>query len=89
MCAVCVVKLKNMEGLAKLKFVLLCSISLIYGVSLSLLAPFYPGQARTRGLSATQSGVVVGTAFFTTMIATPLAAKKIHILGAEGYLIVG
>ena len=83
------VNLPNMEGLSKLKFVLLCSIYLIYGVSLSLLAPFYPGQARTRGLSPSQAGVVVGTAFFTTMFATPLAAKRIHVLGAEGYLIVG
>ena len=78
-----------MESLAKLKFVLICSIFLIYGVSLSLLAPFYPGQAKNRGLTDFQSGVVVGIAFLTTMFATPVAAKRIHKLGAEEYLVIG
>ena len=78
-----------MEALAKLKFLLICSIFLIYGVSLSLLAPFYPDQAKKRGLTDFQSGVVVGAAFLTTMFATPVAAKRIHKLGAESYLVVG
>ena len=78
-----------MDLIARLKFLLICVISLIYGVSLSLPSPFYPTQAEARGLSSLQSGVVVGTSFLTTMISTPIAAKMIHKLGAEAYLIIG
>merc|ERR1712215_592897 len=65
-----------------------CSI-LLSGISLSLLSPFYPGQALARGVSVTQSGLVLGSVFITTIIFTPIFGKYIQIIGARNFLTLG
>ena len=71
------------------KFILICLSFLLCGASLSLLSPFYPAQAHRVGLSDFESGLVLGSAFFTTMIVTPLAATKIDKFGADTFLVTG
>ena len=65
-----------------------CSV-LFAGISLSLLSPFYPSEALSKGVSVTQSGLVLGSVFITTIIFTPLVGKYIDILGARKTLIIG
>ena len=38
------------------------------GVSLAILAPFYPNEAIKKGISVTQTGMVLGSVFFTNVV---------------------
>ena len=68
----------------------LISLSLfLAGISLSLLSPFYPSEALSKGVSVTQSGLVLGSVFITTIIFTPIFGKYIDVLGARKFLILG
>ena len=62
---------------------------LFAGISLSLLSPFYPSEALSKGVSVTQSGLGMGSVFITTIIFTPIFGKYIQILGARKFLIIG
>ena len=66
-----------MQKLVIFKFILICLSFLLCGISLSLLSPFYPDQAIKVGLTDFESGLGLGSAFLTTMFATPLSATKI------------
>ena len=47
----------------------LISLNILFaGLSLALLSPFYPGEALSKGVSVTQSGLVLGSVFITTVI---------------------
>jgi len=59
------------------------------GVSLSLLSPFYPSEALSKGVSVSQSGLVMGMAFIATIVFTPFCGKYIHTMGARRFLLVG
>jgi hypothetical protein len=80
---------RRMSALARIKFGLICCGFVLCGASLSLLAPFYPGLAKARGLSSLETGVVMGTPFFITMVATPLAASLLHRAGPVPLLASG
>ena len=69
-------------------FLISCSV-FFAGISLSLLSPFYPTEALSKGVSVTQSGLVLGSVFITTIIFTPIVGKYIDILGARKFLIIG
>ena len=69
---------------------LLISCSVFFaGISLSLLSPFYPTKALSKGVSVTQSGTVIGSVFITTIIFTPFVGRYIDSLGARMFLIIG
>ena len=78
-----------MKKLIIFKFLLICLSFLLCGISLSLLSPFYPVQAHKVGLTDFESGLVIGSAFLTTMFATPIAATKFDSYGAESFLVIG
>ena len=59
------------------------------GVSLSLISPFYPTEALSKGVSVTQTGMVMGSVFVTVIVSTPVCGKYIHIFGAGICLIIG
>lgn len=63
--------------------------NLFGGISLSLLSPFYPGEALKKGVSVTLSGLVLSSVYITTVICTPLIGRYIDILGARKFLLVG
>ena len=69
-------------------FLISCSV-LFAGISLSLLSPFYPKEALSKGVTVTESGIVLGSVFITTIIITPLFGKYIEMLGARWFLIAG
>ena len=69
-------------------FLISCSV-LFAGLSLSLISPFYPSEALSKGVSVSQSGLVMGTTFITTLIFTPVCGKYIQVLGAKKFLITG
>ena len=56
--------------------ILICLGVFVTGVSLTLLAPFYPNEALAKGVSVTQSGVVLSTVFVATLIFTPIFGKE-------------
>ena len=59
------------------------------GLSLSLLSPFYPTEALTKGVTVTQTGIVISSVFVTTILVTPVCGKYIQSLGARRFLILG
>ena len=49
----------------------LISLNILFaGLSLALLVPFYPGEALSKGVSITESGLVLGSVFITTVVGT-------------------
>ena len=85
----------NTQNIANL--VLICLGVFVTGVSLTLLAPFYPSEAlkkvkiqhslsrdnifypttnlTLKGVSVTQSGIVMSAVFIATIVFTPLFGK--------------
>ena len=72
-----------------INLVLICSSVLSAGISLSLLSPFYPKEALTKGVSVTQSGLVLGSVFISTVIFTPIFGKYLQVIGARRSLVFG
>merc|ERR1719483_1353340 len=72
-----------------LNLILISLAVLFAGISLSLLSPFYPSEALSKGVSVTQSGLVLGSVFITTITFTPIFGKYIETLGARKFLIIG
>jgi len=69
---------------------ILISICLLFaGVSLSLMSPFYPSEALAKGVSVTESGLVIGSVFIATIVFTPICGRYIEVLGARKFLLVG
>ena len=59
------------------------------GVSLSLISPFCPTEALSKGVSVSQTGVVIGSVYVTVILSTPFFGKYIQKLGARRFLILG
>jgi len=59
------------------------------GLSLSIMTPFYPTEALTKGVTVSQTGIVLGSVFLASILFTPLCGKYIQILGAAKFLILG
>ena len=72
-----------------LNLILISCSCFLAGLSLSLLSPFYPTEALSKGVSVTQSGLVLGSVFITTIIFTPIFGKYIQTLGARKFLLIG
>ncbi|XP_023343269.1 MFS-type transporter SLC18B1 isoform X2 [Eurytemora carolleeae] len=72
-----------------LNLTLISGCLLLAGVSLSLMSPFYPTEALTKGVTVTQSGFVIGSVFISTILFTPICGKYIELLGARNFLLVG
>lgn len=72
-----------------MNLILISGCLLFAGVSLSLISPFYPSEALAKGVSVTQSGLVMGTVFIATIIFTPLCGMYIDTLGARKFLLLG
>ena len=77
-------KFRNIVNL----FLISCSI-LFAGLTLSLISPFYPSEALAKGVSVTQSGLVMATVFATLIIFTPVCGKYMKVFGAKKFLIAG
>ena len=59
-----------------INLVLICWAVFITGVSLTLITPFYPTEALAKGVSVTQTGVVLSTVFIATIVFTPIFGKE-------------
>merc|ERR1719499_1591885 len=79
----------SMQVQKVVNLLLVSSSAFFAGVSLSLLAPFYPDEALLKGVTVTQSGIVIGSVYVTTLIFTPLFGKYLELLGARRFLILG
>ena len=72
----------SMQVQKVVNLLLVSSSAFLAGVSLSLLAPFYPDEALLKGVSVTKSGIVLSSVFVTTLVFTPLFGKYLDcILG--------
>ena len=72
-----------------INMVLISLATFLAGLSLSLLSPFYPTEALTKGVTVTQTGIVISSVFVTTILVTPVCGKYIQSLGARRFLILG
>lgn len=72
-----------------LNLILISGSLSLAGVSLSLMSPFYPSEALAKGVTVTQSGIVIGSVFISTIIFTPICGKYIDVLGARRFLLLG
>jgi len=72
-----------------LNFLLLATILVLAGLSLSLLGPFYPSHALTKGVSITESGMVFASVFAAAVIATPICGQYVHLGGPKIFFING
>lgn len=78
-----------MEKRFLINMVLISLATFLAGLSLSLLSPFYPTEALTKGVTVTQTGIVISSVFVTTILVTPVCGKYIQSLGARRFLILG
>ena len=69
-------------------FLVICTLFMV-GVSLSLISPFYPTEALSKGVSVSHTGVVIGSVYVTVILSTPFFGKYIQKLGARRFLILG
>ena len=67
-----------MRAKTVINLVLICWAVFITGVSLTLITPFYPTEALSKGVTVTQSGVVLSTVFIATLVFTPIFGKANH-----------
>ena len=78
-----------MERRCVINMSLICLATFLAGLSLSLLSPFYPTEALTKGVTVSQTGIVISSVFVTTILVTPVCGKYIQSLGARRFLILG
>ena len=67
-----------------INLVLICWAVFITGVSLTLITPFYPTEALAKGVSVTQTGVVLSTVFIAAIVFTPIFGKERTSLTIKG-----
>ena len=68
---------------------ILCWAQLAVGLSLSIMAPFYPSEALKRDVSITISGTVISAIYFANVVLTPLFGKYIEKFGSRTFLTLG
>ena len=61
------------------------------GVSLSIINPFYPTEALSKGVTVSQTGLVLSSVFPATVVLTPVCGQYMHTLagGAKTSLVLG
>lgn len=64
-------------------------VELIGGFTFSLLSPFYTKEATAKGLTVTQTGMVYGSVFITTIIFSPIFGKYIKCIGSRNLFLYG
>jgi len=72
-----------MNGHEIYNFVLVLIGILVLGVSATHLVPIFPSAALSRGVSVSQSGIILGFAFIPVLVFTPFAGKLIGCFGAK------
>ncbi|XP_078669060.1 MFS-type transporter SLC18B1-like [Branchiostoma floridae x Branchiostoma belcheri] len=73
----------------KLTLVALATMNFAACTCYAIPAPFFPGEAQSRGVSDTAVGLVFGTYAFFCMITGPIYGKYINLIGAKFMLIAG
>jgi len=62
---------------------------LLGGMTYSLLSPFYTKEATRKGVSVTETGIVYGSVFFTTIVFSPIFGKYIERIGSRNLFLLG
>ena len=78
-----------MRGKTVTNLFLICWAVFITGVSLTLITPFYPTEALSKGVTVTQSGVVLSTVFIATLVFTPIFGKANITLQRQTGILTG
>ena len=68
---------------------LLCFIAFLAGISGSLQAPFYPKEAKAKGLNKIHVGLIFGTYHFIIFLTSPFFGKKVKNIGAKKMIYTG
>ena len=68
---------------------LLCFIAFLAGISGSLQAPFYPKEAKAKGLNKIHVGLVFGAYHFIIFMTSPFFGKKVKNIGTKKMIYIG
>ena len=63
--------------------VILALSELLGGFTFSLLSPFYTKEAVAKGISVTETGLVYGSVFATSIVCSPIFGKYIEVIGSR------
>ncbi|XP_023323890.1 MFS-type transporter SLC18B1 [Eurytemora carolleeae] len=66
-----------------LNFCLVICVMFLAGLSYTLVTPIFPAEALTRGVSVSESGIVLGSAFVTSLFCIPFSSKLVDVFGAK------
>jgi len=72
-----------------LNFVMVCFGMMLTGASYSIPTPIFPQEALDRGVSVSQSGIVIGSAYLATFIFTPFCGVLIGKFGIRRLFLAG
>ena len=64
-------------------------VSFLSILSFSQMAPFYPLQAKEKGISVFWVGFVLGSNALTYMLSCVVGGKNLHYIGRENAIIFG
>jgi len=81
--------LLSMNKRKLLNIIIICWADFAVGLSLSIMAPFYPRETLDRGVSVTVSGIVLSAIYLANVILTPLCGKYLEKLGSRNFLSLG
>ncbi|XP_023342241.1 MFS-type transporter SLC18B1 isoform X2 [Eurytemora carolleeae] len=76
-----------MEFTKIINFCLVCTIMLLSGLSYTLLTPMFPSEGLARQVSVSQTGLVMGSAFITSLLSTPCSSKLVSMYGAKSVFV--
>jgi len=72
-----------------LNFILVCLGMFVAGASYSLPTPIFPSEALLRGVTVSESGIVLGSAYLGTFVFTPFSGALIGKYGIKRIFLAG
>eukprot|EP00743_Colponemidia_sp_Colp-15_P007392 GILK01007985.1.p1 GENE.GILK01007985.1~~GILK01007985.1.p1 ORF type:complete len:458 (-),score=61.49 GILK01007985.1:153-1490(-) len=73
----------------KVALISLCLINLFANMGYSVLAPFFPDEAKSAGINSTLTGLVFGTFAVMQFVCSPVFGTYIHIIGRRRLMLLG
>ena len=67
----------------------LCLVAFLSILSFSQMAPFYPLQAKDKGITVFYVGFVMGSNAVTYMVGSVFSSNYLHLVGRENAMVLG
>ncbi|KHJ77952.1 hypothetical protein OESDEN_04393 [Oesophagostomum dentatum] len=79
----------NLSSKEWVTVVMLALANLCSTVAFSCIAPFYPDEARKKGMSESQTGIVFGIFELVMFITAPIFGKYMTTIGSKNMFLLG